>query len=186
MVYSDFYNTAVPVYNIVTVLVNTVILIFWVMKRQHWFIYYIPQLVMIEHDPSLVASMQAVKVFYYLISWGERAQGFKGRAWRERRKQTEGLEGVDGRKDGWRLAGAVSLISLLSLLIHPGYADRQSPKQNSLQAGVIHFPYLHGHRQHRQKQAGMRGWWGANEESLKPSPNQQNILASNYSTLLVE
>lgn len=183
MVYSDLYNTAVTVYNIVTVLVNTVILIFWVMKRQHWFIYYIPQLVMIEHDPSLGRQL---KSFTTWSRGGERAQGFKGRAWRERRKQTEGLEGVDGWKDGWRLAGAVSLISLLSLLIHPGHADRQSPKQNSLQAGVIHFPYLHGHRQHRQKQAGMRGWWGANEESLKPSLNQQNILTSNYSTLLVE
>lgn len=71
-------------------------------------------------------------------------------------------------KAGWSCQS-----QLLSLLIHPAPPYRQSPKQNSLQARVIHILYLHKHQQHCQKQAGMRGWSGANEESLKPSLNPQ-------------
>lgn len=78
------------------------------------------------------------------------------------------------------MAGGVSLISLLSLLIHPGCADRQAPKQNSLQAAVIHIPYLHGPRLHRQKQAGAQGGAGGGQmeggDQKKQQPARANIL----------
>lgn len=58
--------------------------------------------------------------------------------------------------EGW-LEVSVSSLSCLSSSILAALTDRQAPKQNSLQAGVIHIPYLHGPRQHRQKQAGAGG-----------------------------
>lgn len=87
MVYSDLSNATVTLCNIVTV---------QSFSSFESFCYDISQLVMI--DLSLVASMQPVKVFYFLISGGGGNSRIQG--WRERREQTEGLEGVDRCKDG--------------------------------------------------------------------------------------
>lgn len=60
--------------------------------------------------------------------------------------------------DGWRLAGAVSLISLLSLLIHPHHADSSPPSRTPPACQVIHIPYLHkDHLHHRHKETDMQG-----------------------------
>ena len=78
---------------------------------------------------------------------------------RKRGGRREG--GVDGWMDGWRLAGAVSLISLLSLLIHPGRADSSLPSRTLHACQVIHIPYLHSRQHlrhhHRHKETDMQG-----------------------------
>lgn len=67
--------------------------------------------------------------------------------------------------EGW-LEVSVSSLCCLSSSILAALTDRQAPKQNSLQAGVIHIPYLHGPRQHRQKQAGAQGRAGGGQMGM--------------------
>lgn len=71
---------------------------------------------------------------------------------------------VDGWMDGWRLAGAVSLISLLSLLIHPRHADSSLPSRTLPACQVIHIPYLHSHQHHWHKETDMQGGSGGRAE----------------------
>lgn len=80
-----------------------------------------------------------------------------------REVETEWKGGREGRMDGWRLAGAVSLISLLSLLIHPRHADSSLPSRTPPACQVIHIPYLHSHHHlhlhhhSRQKETDTQG-----------------------------
>lgn len=75
--------------------------------------------------------------------------------------------------DRWRLAGAVSLISLLSLLIHPDCADSSLPSRTAPACQVIHIPHLHSHYQHHHHQhrhAGSGCW-----ETTKKQKRERNL-----------